>query len=95
MKQQGVTKLQTIQKKVTEKRNYANDATCMYMMMVAQYGNADTKGEIDSLDRLKKLESSGKTVSKKVDTSKVNRGVLEKFIQRLKDEQGKTFNGVG
>lgn len=95
MKQQGVTKLQPIQKKVTRKRNYTKDATCMYIVMVSQYGSSDTKGEINSLERLKKLESQGKTVSKKIDTSTVNRGVLEKYIQRLKDEQGKTFNGAG
>lgn len=90
---EGVTKLQPIVEKIN-KKNISNDATCSYMLMVAQYGGWTSGKDRDAYNELKQLESRGKQVSNKISDG-IDRAAIEKIIQNQMDDHNRGYYGQG
>lgn len=93
VRRDGVTKLQQVAKRVQEKE-FAKDSTCIYMLMIAQYGDMKTSAEQDTYQKLKHLESTGKKTSPLIDDG-LNRPEIERIIQKQIDDKARGYYGEG
>lgn len=93
VRKEGVTKLQPVVEKVRKKKS-VNEPTCLYMLMMAQYGDISTTEEQNTYRQLKQLESRGGRVSEKISDG-IDREAVEKIIKLQAEESNKGYDGQG
>jgi|GEM_PF-6780254 len=89
----SVTKLGDISSRVKAKDN-AKDPTCVYMLMISQYGDNTTIEEETTLDTLKSLETDGKQISEAINDG-IDRKDVEAIIKQQREDREKGYDGQG
>jgi hypothetical protein len=93
VRKEGVTKLQPVVEKIRQK-NLSGDPTCLYMLLMAQYGDPASNEELETYGKLKQLESRGKEVSDKIDDG-IDRAAVERVLEQQIEEKDKGYYGQG
>lgn len=91
VRQNGVAGLAPIAKEIQGLPRHTSDPTCVYMMMIADYGSNSVSGEQKNYENLRLLKANGQDVSAKVDDGIDREAVYGLIRQHITEGAEKSY----